>query len=148
MATDILPSEIPAFSGSSKVSTSYIFEPSTMRIIVNDLDFKRVLYIVNSTHGVVMYNPYDKEKLGEAVPDGVILDFTKVAAGYMDSLDSLIVVYESEQPPVVEQGGRLKSDVNDSAAICALNTVIKELKIIGFHLAKLSDEQITHKEIL
>jgi len=146
MATDILPSEIPAFSGSSKVSTDYTFTPETMRITVNDLDFKRVLYIVNSTHSVVMYNPYDKDKLGEKLPNGILLNFPE--NGYMKTLDDLLVVYESEQPPVMEQGGRLKSIVVDDAAVCALNTLIKEQRITNYYLAKLSDEQITHKEIL
>ena len=147
MATDILPSEIPMFSGGSKVSTSYIFNPQTMRITVSDLDFKRVLYVINSTHSVVMYNPYDKDKLGDSTLTGVVMNFPVAAAGYMLATDDLVVVYEGDQAPTVTQGGVRKVNTTNDAAEGSLTQVLKQLEILNLHMSILTDNTITEEDV-
>ena len=145
MATDILPSEIPVFSGSSRISTDYSFAPETMSLTVSDADFKRVLYVVNSTHSVVMYNPYDKEKLGAETGDGIIFSFP--VNGYMLSTDDMLIMYEGEPSPTVEIGGASKLDVIDVPVEGLLTQILKELKMMNWHLMLGSDDEINKTEI-
>jgi len=143
MATDILPSEIPILSGSSRVSADYIFDAANMKVLVNDTDYKKITYIINATYGMVMYNPYDKDKLGTIIPKGVRLDIDYSSASYMDDSDELLVLYESMNPPTAIVGGVEKSVVIDSSANCLLEQILKELKLLNLHLNVVTDANYT-----
>ena len=147
MSADILPSEKPIFSGTSKVSTDYTFKPAAMTVTIHDSDFKRVLYIVNSTYSVVLYNPYDKDKLGTITPNGIILNFPLTAANYMGVLDDLLIMYESESPPAVIQGGDRKVNTANVTSEDYLGQILKQLKIMNYHLEVITDETIDKTEI-
>ena len=47
----------------------------------------------------------------------------------------------------VTVGGQVLNNVNDSANESLLGKILKELKIMNIHLAKVSDEKITRSDI-
>ena len=94
MAADILPSEIPFFSSKSIVATDYTFDASAKTVVVASAGYKRMLYIVNTTHGEVLYNPYDEQLSGTLSSTGVTLDFD--TSIFMSDADNLLVMYEGD----------------------------------------------------
>ena len=95
MAEDILPSEIPFLSGTGIVATDYTFDASAKTVVVASADYKRMLYIVNTTHGTVIYNLYNKDLSGTLGASGVTLDFDTTV--YMNDADDLLVLYEGDR---------------------------------------------------
>lgn len=96
MSTDILPSEIPTFSGNSVVITNYTFDASAKTISILGSELKRVLYVVNSTYSEVLYNPYDGNKLGTFT--GNILTLSAPTDIFMSDSDDLLILGEAKNP--------------------------------------------------
>lgn len=94
MSEDILPSEIPFFSSKSIVATDYTFDASAKTVVIASAGYKRMLYIVNTTYGRVIYNPYNKDLSGTLSGTGVTLDFD--TSIYMADADNLLVMYEGD----------------------------------------------------
>lgn len=94
MPDDILPSEIPFFSSKSIVATDYAFDASAKTVVIASAGYSRMLYIVNTTRGEVIYNPYSKTLSGALSSTGVTLDFD--TSVYMEDADNLLVMYEGD----------------------------------------------------
>lgn len=94
MANDVLPSEIPFFSSNSIIATDYTFDASARTVVVASSGYKRMLYIVNTTHGEVIYNPYNKELSGTLSATGVTLEYPTDV--FMADTDNLLVMYEGD----------------------------------------------------
>jgi hypothetical protein len=95
VSNDVLPSEIPFLSGNSKVASDYTFDASAKTVTISDGDYKRMLYVVNTTYGEVIYNPYNKDLSGTLSGTGVTLDFD--TSVYMADTDNLLVLYEADK---------------------------------------------------
>ena len=94
MSNTILPSEKPFFSSNAIVATDYTFDASARTVTIASPGYKRMLYIVNTTRGEVIYNPYDKEKAGVLSAGGVTLTFDTSIV--MLDTDDLLVMYEGD----------------------------------------------------
>jgi len=109
----------------TKISEDYDFAPSKSAIVINDSDFKRVLYIVNTTDNIVIYNIAQVGLGGTAYKCEVVFDFD--VSGMTDT-DDLLILYEAEK-----EVSNLESKVAD---------LVTEQKLTNKYLAEMLGDTI------
>ena len=115
----------------SKVAIDVIFDASAKTLIVNDPDFREVLFVINATDGLVIYDPNTPSKSGVRTKD--LLTFTFDTTSMSDE-DDLIVIYEPKEEIEVE--------VED-----LLHSVIQELKKMNYQLTLMTDTHIENQDV-
>ena len=78
-------------TSASKVATNVIFDSSNKTITINDADCKEVLFAINVTDGIVIFDPATPGKTGTRTSKNVSLVFDTSS---MNHADDLLVIYE------------------------------------------------------
>lgn len=98
-------------TANSKIAKDYIFQPSTGVVIIKDDDFCRLLFAINVTDGMVIFNPLDKNKHGAQTGNSVNLEFNTIS---MSSNDDLMLVYEAKTSDAIE---KLLEEISENTKI-------------------------------
>ena len=87
-----LRSELQITSKNTKVANNYNFDPSNSRLSINEADFGTILYAINTTDNIIIYNPSIPGLGGDTVNNVTSLDFD---ISSMDSMDKILVLYDA-----------------------------------------------------
>jgi len=86
-------SKAPILPTNIKVSESYVFHAANQSIHVLDGDLNQILFAVNTTDGIVIYNPVESGLGGTRIDGTIQLDFDTTA---MSDSDSLLILYSPD----------------------------------------------------
>lgn len=98
-------------TANSKIAKDYIFQPSTGVVTIKDDDFLRLLFGINVTDGMVIFNPLDKNKDGAQTGNSINLEFNTTS---MSSNDDLMLIYEAQESDEIRA---LLEEISDSLKI-------------------------------
>ncbi len=116
----------------SKLSIDFVFDASLQKLTVDDNDFLELLFVINTTDNVVIYDPSIVSKGGTKDQNRMTLTFDTTS---MSDADDLIVIYE----PVVF--------VSDQIQETLLQQLVYEMKIMNLHMSMLTDMHIRTQDL-
>jgi len=107
----------------SKVATNVTFIPSEKTISVSDVDFRELLFAINVTDGITIFDPATAGKTGRRRGATTTLTFDTSA---MSDSDDILVIYEPKEEPKSQE--LLLGEI-----IVSLNQIKNQLSLItGF----------------
>ncbi len=100
-------------TSASKVADSVKFDASTKTIQVNDKNFGEIIFAVNVTDGIVIFDPATASKTGTRKDRTVNLVFDTTT---MSDSDDILVIYEPliEDQAIISTTDRLLTNILDS----------------------------------
>ena len=116
----------------SKLSIDFVFDASSKRLTINDDDFLELLFVINTTDNVVIYDPSIVSKGGTKDQNRMAFTFDTPS---MSDADDLIVIYE----PVAFMSDQIQETL--------LQQLVHEMKIMNLHMSMLTDVHIRIQDI-
>ena len=84
----------------AKISEDYEFFPNDKIVEIQDIDFKEVLLIINTTDNITIYNPLVTSLTGSRINTKIKLDFDTTS---MSKSDDLLIIYQSDEIPQTDE---------------------------------------------
>lgn len=78
----------------AKIALNYLFEAANGLVIVNEIDFEEVLYIINTETNTTIYNVSDSFLTAELHNNQLTVDYDTTS---MLDTDKLLIVYASKE---------------------------------------------------
>ncbi len=119
-------------TASSKLATKFSFDAALQRLTVNEEYFFELLFVINTTDNIIIYNPSVTSKGGTKDQNRTVFTFDTTS---MNDADDLLIVYEP------------KLFVTEQRTETFLQQLVCQMKIMNVHLSLMTDACIREQDI-